>query len=107
MPAYVYILSNTTRTTLYIGSTSDLCETLMLYCHDTLPITTPEQRLHHLIYLETAPDMGMAQARQRQLESARKIQNWNLIFSCNPLLREMNGSNGELIIESAAFQKAC
>ena len=76
---HVYILSNPTRTTLYINSTDDLCDTIATHKKGKGSSFTRKYKLVHMIYLESFTDGEIALARQRQLRNWRRAWKWNLI----------------------------
>jgi putative endonuclease len=53
-----YILSNPRRTTLYIGSTDDLRETIASHRRGTASPFTKKYKLFHMIYFESFADVG-------------------------------------------------
>jgi putative endonuclease len=92
---YVYILSNPSRTTLYINSTDDLCDTIVRHKKGLQSPFTRKYKLFHMIYLESFSDGEVALARQRQLKNWHREWKWNLIRAANPNLRELTCVDAE------------
>jgi putative endonuclease len=83
---YVYILTNQTQTTLYIGVTNDL--TRRLYEHSTgrgdAEKFTGRYQIDLLVYFETLPDATQAIAREKQLKGWTRRKKDALITAFNP-----------------------
>jgi putative endonuclease len=83
---YVYILSNTTRTVLYIGVTNDLSR--WLYEHSCSRGDTSKFTGHYqtdlLVYFEILPDATQAIAREKQLKGGSRAKKDALITVFNP-----------------------
>ena len=82
---YVYIVSNNTRSTLYIGVTNDLL--VRLWQHRAGEgLNSFSQRYHcaHLVYFEHYRDVRDAIAREKQLKGWRRQKKNTLIATLNP-----------------------
>jgi len=83
---YVYILTNPTKTVLYIGVTNDLRR--RLYEHSTgrgdVGKFTGKYQADLLIYFEVCPDATQAIAREKQLKGWTRAKKERLINSVNP-----------------------
>jgi putative endonuclease len=82
---YVYIVTNNTRSTLYIGVTSDLRVRVWQHRAGERPDTF-SQRYHcvHLVYHEHYRDVRDAIAREKQLKRWRREKKNTLIATLNP-----------------------
>ena len=65
---YVYILTNTTHTVLYIGVTSNLPRRLYEHKHELVDGFTKTYHVHELMYAEPHSDIRTAIAREKQLK---------------------------------------
>ena len=83
---YVYILTNTSRTVLYIGVTNDL--TRRLYEHSTgrgnISKFTGRYQTDLLIYFELLPNAAQAIAREKELKGWSRSKKDALINAFNP-----------------------
>jgi putative endonuclease len=83
---YVYILTNPTKTTLYVGVTSDL--TRRLYEHSSgrgdASKFSGKYQTDLLMYFEICPDATQAIAREKQLKGWTRRKKDALINAFNP-----------------------
>jgi putative endonuclease len=83
---YVYILTNPTKTVLYIGVTNDL--TWRLYEHSSgrgdAGKFTGRYQTDLLVYFESCPDATQAIAREKQLKGWTRRKKDELIATFNP-----------------------
>jgi putative endonuclease len=82
---WVNVVSNNTRSTLYIGVTNDL--RVRIWQHRVAEQRgTFSQRYHcaHLIYCEQYHDIGQAITREKQLKGWRRSKKNALIATMNP-----------------------
>lgn len=81
---YVYILTNNTHTTLYIGVTNDLRR--RLYEHQNKFVDSFSNRYNtiHLVYYETTQDVESAIMREKVLKKWSRVKKDKLISSFNP-----------------------
>ncbi|MEQ1862396.1 MAG: GIY-YIG nuclease family protein [Chthoniobacteraceae bacterium] len=82
---WVYIVSNNTRSTLYIGITSELRVRIWQHRNGSKPGSFSE-RYHcgHLVYHEHFGDVRNAIAREKQLKGWRREKKNKLITAMNP-----------------------
>ena len=83
---YVYIITNTYRTTFYIGVTNNLKE--RIYFHKNPEANTKaftaKYKVFHLIYYEHFFDIDTAIKREKQIKGWRREKKDNLIKAKNP-----------------------
>ncbi|TGE09602.1 GIY-YIG nuclease family protein [Hymenobacter fodinae] len=83
---YVYILTNPTKTVLYIGTTNDI--TRRLYEHGSsrgdAGKFTGRYQADLLVYFELFPDATQAIAREKQLKGWTRLKKDTLIAAFNP-----------------------
>ena len=83
---YVYILTNTGRTVLYIGVTNDLLR--RLYEHGTgrgnASKFTGRYQTDLLVYFELSPDPAQAISREKELKGWSRAKKDALILAFNP-----------------------
>ena len=87
---YVYILSNTNRTVLYIGYTEDLKTRLTKHKSGYAAVFTKKYNAHDLLLFEVYSSKKQAKSRERQLKNWHKDWKWNLIKESNPGLKTLN-----------------
>ncbi|RCS28399.1 GIY-YIG nuclease family protein [Polaribacter sp. WD7] len=85
--SFVYILTNTYRTTFYIGVTVNLSKRLYEHYDETASLFTKKYNLKDLIYLEEFSDINQAIAREKQLKNWHKEWKLNLVKRVNPNLK--------------------
>jgi putative endonuclease len=82
---WVYIVSNNTRSTLYIGVTNDLLVRVWQHRNDERPTSFAQRyRCGHLVYCEHHRDIRDAIAREKQLKGWRREKKNALISKENP-----------------------
>jgi len=86
--AFVYIMSNKTRTTFYIGVTNDL-EKRVKQHQNGLSEFTRKYKLFDLVYYEIISDIVTDIAREKQLKRWHREWKINLIKSMNPDLKNL------------------
>jgi putative endonuclease len=89
--AYVYIMSNLNRTTLYIGVTNDIVRRVMEHREGKTPGFTQKYRLKYLVYFEELSSIKDAIAREKQLKNWHRDWKINLIKSVNPEMKDLTG----------------
>jgi len=90
MQYYVYILSNLTNTTVYIGVTNDLVR--RTYEHRTnadKDSFTARYQVHKLVYYETTSDVRAALEREKQLKSWNRKRKNELVTGFNPAWEDL------------------
>lgn len=82
---WVYIVSNNTRSTLYIGVTSELLVRIWQHRTGGKPGSFSEQyHCGHLVYYEHYREVRDALAREKQLKGWRRAKKNTLIAILNP-----------------------
>jgi putative endonuclease len=87
--SYIYILTNTYRTTFYIGVTSNLSKRIIEHQNGIGSIFTKKYNLKDLIYFEEFSNINQAIAREKQLKNWKKEWKMNLIKEINPKLQTL------------------
>ena len=81
---YVYILTNTTNATMYVGVTDDLHRRLREHKSERIDGFTKDYHVHKLVYYEEYSEINIAIAREKQLKRwVRSKKNW-LVETKNP-----------------------
>ncbi|WP_299626453.1 GIY-YIG nuclease family protein [uncultured Tenacibaculum sp.] len=88
--SFVYILTNTYRTTFYIGVTSNLEKRILEHKQGIGSAFTKKYNLSDLIYFEKFSDIHQAISREKQLKNWRKEWKINLIKKVNPVLKTLD-----------------
>ena len=83
---FVYILTNKSRTVLYIGVTSDLQRRVLEHKAEKGSKFSCKYKTIDLIYFEQINGMQNAIDREKQLKNWHKEWKWNLIKEENPKL---------------------
>lgn len=84
--SFVYIMTNTYRTTFYIGVTLDLKKRVMEHIEGFGSTFTKKYNLKDLIYFEEFSDINQAIEREKQLKNWHRQWKLNLIKEQNPTL---------------------
>jgi putative endonuclease len=69
---YVYIMSNTNDTTLYIGVTNDIERRVKEHRSGQIPGFTRKYNCYKLVYYETYSDIDQAIEREKKLSTRPK-----------------------------------
>jgi putative endonuclease len=69
---YVYIMSNTNDTTLYIGVTNDIERRVKEHRSGQIPGFTQKYNCYKLVYYETYSDIDQAIEREKKLSTRPK-----------------------------------
>lgn len=88
---FVYILSNDTNTTLYIGMTNDLGRRVSEHRVATSGFTA-RYRVHKLVYYEEYPTALDAITREKQLKKRSRNKKIELIENMNPQWKDLGGT---------------
>ena len=89
MEPSVYILTNTNRTVLYTGVTSDVWKRVLEHRNGTGSQFTRRYRLHRLVFVERHSSMLVAIAREKQIKSWSRARKVALINDVNPAWRDL------------------
>lgn len=82
-------MTNTYRTTFYIGVTADLSERVVEHHEGVGSMFTSKYNLKDLIYFEEFTDIDQAISREKQLKNWHKEWKLNLIKTINPKLETL------------------
>ena len=87
---YVYILSNFTNTTLYVGVTNDLKRRLFEHKNKMLPGFTEKYNVDKLVYFEKTSDVKSAIQREKNLKKWKRSWKNELIKKFNPTFKDLS-----------------
>lgn len=87
--SYIYILTNISKTVLYIGVTSNIIKRTIEHKESKGSIFTKKYNLKYLIYFEEFLNVNQAIQREKQLKNWKKEWKWNLIKEVNPELKDL------------------
>lgn len=87
---YVYIMTNFSNTTFYIGVTNNLRRRVSEHKNKLVEGFTSKYNLNKLVYFESTEDLEAALNREKQLK--RWHRNWKvgLISEVNPEIRDLS-----------------
>ena len=86
---YIYIMSNTKYTVLYVGMTNDLKRRVEEHKSNSIPGFTQKYCCHKLVYYETYSDVNQAIYREKQIKGWLRSKKDVLINSINPERRDL------------------
>lgn len=87
---FVYILTNTSNTTLYIGVTSNIERRINEHKSGLIEGFSKKYKLKKLVYLEDYNDINQAIGREKQLKNWHREWKLNLIKSLNPNFEDLS-----------------
>lgn len=87
--SFIYILSNSRKTVLYIGVTSDLERRIQEHKEGNGSIFTKKYNVNELLHFEIFSDIKQAIDREKKLKNWHKEWKWNLIKENNPNLLDL------------------
>ena len=87
---YVYILANASRSTLYIGVTSNLPRRLYEHKNELIDGFTKTFHIHDLMYVEVYPHIEEAIRREKQPKVWTRKKKTALISARNPLWKDIS-----------------
>jgi putative endonuclease len=93
---YVYILTNSYNTVLYIGVTNDLERRCYEHKNKLIKGFTQKYNVYKLIYFEIFDLIELAIAREKQLKGYSRVKKTALIDDFNKEWKELS-YNGEII----------
>ncbi len=99
-PGFVYILSNTRRTVLYTGVTSDLRARLTAHRTGRGSDFARRYNATDLVYVERYDDVQDAIRREKQIKAGSRARKDALIALANPELRD-------LCLDLTTYESAC
>jgi len=98
-PGFIYIITNTYNTTLYIGVTSNLPKRILEHIEKRFENSfTSRYNLNKLVYYEQFQMIGDAIAREKQLKGGSRSAKMKLIQSMNPLWKDLFGEIEDIMI---------
>ena len=86
---FVYMLTNTHNTTLYIGVTGNLGKRLYEHKNQLVSGFSKTYNLHKLVYFESTTDVRSAIAREKQLKGWTRAKKNALIERMNPQWKDL------------------
>ena len=86
---WVYIMSNKSRTVLYIGITNDLYRRYLEHKHEIIKGFTQKYKCHDLLYYEEFADVDEAIAREKEIKAWRREKKDMLIAASNPSKKDL------------------
>jgi len=87
---FVYILSNFTKTTLYIGVTNDIQRRIFEHRNIGIGSFSSKYKTHFLVYYEHTNDIYSALMREKQLKKWRREKKDYLIEQMNPEWKDLS-----------------
>ncbi|MDD2904670.1 MAG: GIY-YIG nuclease family protein [Sulfurimonas sp.] len=84
MDSYVYIMSNVSNSTLYIGVTSDLVKRTYEHKNSLSEGFTKKYNLHKLVFYEIHSEISEAIHREKQLKFWKREWKNKLVEDFNP-----------------------
>ncbi|MDU4026265.1 MULTISPECIES: GIY-YIG nuclease family protein [Anaerococcus] len=86
---YVYMITNYTNSTLYIGVTNNLYRRLDEHKKKKTNGFTAHYNVYKLVYVESTPDIYAAIAREKQLKRWSRTKKDKLVNSQNPEWKDL------------------
>ena len=90
---YVYIMSNTSDTTVYIGITNDIQRRVSEHKSGLIPGFTQKYNCTKLVYFEEYSDINQAIEREKKLKKWRREKKDWLIKTLNPEFKDLAEMN--------------
>ena len=87
---FVYILTNTHNTTVYIGVTNNLERRLYEHKNQLVSGFSKQYNLHKLVYFEATKNVESAIAREKQLKGWTRAKKNALIEEMNPTWKDLS-----------------
>ena len=85
----IYIMSNFTRTVLYIGASSNLIGRVWQHKNNLVEGFTKKYNCHYLIYYESLETAGEMVNRERQVKNYSRKKKQVMILKFNPTLKDL------------------
>ena len=89
---YIYILTNYSKTVLYIGFTNNIIRRIIEHKNDLGCKFTRKYKLKYLIYFEECENAYSTIEREKQIKKWRREKKLNLIKRVNPKLDDISVS---------------
>ncbi len=90
MNYYVYIITNKTNSTLYIGVTNNLDRRIHEHKNKLVEGFSSKYNLYKLVYMEIYNDINQAIEREKQLKKWSRSKKNKLISDFNPQWAELS-----------------
>ena len=87
---YIYILTNYTKTVLYVGFTNDIIRRIIEHKNDLGCKFTRKYKLKYLVYFEQCENVYSAMEREKEIKKWRREKKINLIKSINSDLNDLS-----------------
>ena len=87
---FVYIITNYTNTTFYVGVTNDLQRRILQHKSKILEGFSSKYCLKKLVYIEEFKNVNDAIYREKQLKKYRRSWKFNLIRENNPSFDDLS-----------------
>ncbi len=87
---YIYILTNYSKTVLYIGFTNDIIRRTIEHKNDLGCKFTRKYKLKYLIYFEQCEDVYSMMEREKEIKKWRREKKDNLVKSTNHSLNDLS-----------------
>ena len=88
--SYVYILTNKSNTTLYIGVTNDIVRRVTEHKNEMVDGFTKKYKINKLIHLEEFSNIYDAITREKQLKGWTRQKKIELINETNPEWKDLS-----------------
>jgi putative endonuclease len=86
----IYIMTNATNTTLYVGVTSNLLKRVVEHKEGKYPNSfTSRYKLYNLVYFEALHSIKEAIAREKQIKGGSRADKISLIELLNPEWKDL------------------
>ena len=90
--SFIYILSNHSRSVLYIGMTNNLNHRIEQHKNGVGSSFTKKYKIVDLLYFEEFTDINQAISREKQLKNWRRDWKIDLIKEFNPEMKDLYNS---------------
>ena len=87
---YIYILTNYSKTVLYVGFTNNIIRRIIEHKNDLGCKFTRKYKLKYLIYFEECENVYSTMEREKQIKKWRREKKLNLIRRVNPKLDDIS-----------------
>ncbi|MDR1123107.1 MAG: GIY-YIG nuclease family protein [Elusimicrobiota bacterium] len=87
---YIYIITNYTNTTLYIGTTNNLIRRIYEHKNKSVEGFSSKYNLKKLVYYEVFQDISKAIEREKQLKNWNRDWKVKLIENTNPEWKDLH-----------------
>lgn len=87
---YVYIITNKSNSSLYVGVTNNLERRLFEHKNKLVDGFSKRYNLNKLIYFEETSDINSAIEREKQIKAYSRLKKESLIFYQNPTKKDLS-----------------